>query len=85
MGISLPRHAGGANCSHVFEGAALACMSPTQCSGGWVALEGLPRETQMLPSLPWSYPSNHLSLETQGEQEAANKVGEEREEDRGEK
>lgn len=30
-------------------------------------------------SLPWSYPTDLLSLETQGEPEAANKVGGERE------
>lgn len=48
-----------------------------------MALEGLPRETQVLSSLPWSFPTKLLSLETQGELQAANKVGEEREEDGG--
>lgn len=48
-----------------------------------MALEGLPRETQMLPSLAWNYPTKLLNLETQGELEAVNKLGEEREGDGG--
>lgn len=50
-----------------------------------MALEGLPRETQVLSSLPWSYPTKLLSLEIRGELEAADKVGEEREEEGGRK
>lgn len=49
-------------------------MSPDTVNR-WLDISGgVARETQMLPA--WSYPTN---LETQGEPEAANKVGEERE------